>query len=453
MTVAERGVTAADAAAGPEAGSMEQAARSARDASRRLRTMPAALRDAALRAAARRIRDRRAEIEAANAADLERARAGRIPQPLIQRLRLSDAKMEAIDASLQEVAAAPDPLKQVQMARRLDDGLTLTRVTAPIGVLGVIFESRPDALVQIASLCIKSGNAAILKGGSEAAESNRALFDCIREALTATDPGFAGALHLATGRDQIDDLLHMDDLVDLIIPRGSPELVRSIQDRTRITVLGHADGICHVYVDAGADLDQAVAIVTDAKTEYPAVCNAVETVLVHAAVAGRLLPRLRGAMPQVELRGDERVRALIDAPAATAADWDTEYLDLILAVKVVDDLQEAIAFINRHGSGHTDAIVTTDRQAADAFFAQVDSASVLCNCSTRFADGYRFGLGAEVGISTTRIHARGPVGVEGLTTYAYRLQGDGHLVADYTSGARRFHHVDLPAPPAAGGAG
>ena len=359
--------------------------------------------------------------------------------------------MDAIDASLQEVAAAPDPLQQVQVARRLDDGLTLTRVTVPIGVLGVIFESRPDALVQIASLCIKSGNAAILKGGSEAAESNRALFDCIRAALTATDPRFAGALHLAAGREQIDDLLRMDDLVDLIIPRGSPELVRSIRDRTRITVLGHADGVCHVYVDAAADLDQAAAIVTDAKTEYPAVCNAVETVLVHAAVAGRLLPRLRDALPQVELRGDERVRALIDASPATPADWDAEYLDLILAVKIVDGLQEAIDFINRHGSGHTDAIVTTDRQAADAFFAQVDSASVLCNCSTRFADGYRFGLGAEVGISTTRIHARGPVGVEGLTTYAYRLQGDGHLVADYTSGARRFHHVDLPAPPAAGG--
>ncbi len=432
------------------AASMERAARSAREAGRRLRTMPASLRDAALRAIARRIGDHRAEIQAANARDLERARADRIPQPLIQRLGLSDAKIAAIDASLQEVAAAPDPLQQVQVARRLDEGLTLTRVTVPIGVLGVIFESRPDALVQIASLCIKSGNAAILKGGSEAAESNRALFDSIAAALAATDPRFAGALHLATGRDQIDDLLRMDDLVDLIIPRGSPELVRSIQDRTRIAVLGHADGICHVYVDAAADLEQAVAIVVDAKTEYPAVCNAAETVLVHAAVADRLLPRLREALPQVALRGDERVRALIDVPAAAAADWDTEYLDLILALKVVDDLQEAIAFINRHGSAHTDAIVTTDRQAADTFFAQVDSASVLCNCSTRFADGYRFGLGAEVGISTTRIHARGPVGVEGLTTYAYRLQGDGHVVADYTGGARRFHHRDLPAPPAGG---
>lgn len=432
------------------AASMERAARSAREAGRRLRTMPASLRDAALRAIARRIGDHRAEIQAANARDLERARADRIPQPLIQRLGLSDAKIAAIDASLREVAAAPDPLQQVQVARRLDEGLTLTRVTVPIGVLGVIFESRPDALVQIASLCIKSGNAAILKGGSEAAESNRALFDSIAAALAATDPRFAGALHLATGRDQIDDLLRMDDLVDLIIPRGSPELVRSIQDRTRIAVLGHADGICHVYVDAAADLEQAVAIVVDAKTEYPAVCNAVETVLVHAAVADRLLPRLREALPQVALRGDERVRALIDVPAAAAADWDTEYLDLILALKVVDDLQEAIAFINRHGSAHTDAIVTSDRQAADTFFAQVDSASVLCNCSTRFADGYRFGLGAEVGISTTRIHARGPVGVEGLTTYAYRLQGDGHVVADYTGGARRFHHRDLPAPPAGG---
>ena len=423
---------------------MQQAARSAREASRRLRTMPATLRDAALRAVAAEIGRNRDAIQAANARDLERARAEGVAQPLIHRLGLSDSKMADIDASLREVAAAPDPLQAVQLARQLDDGLTLTRVTVPIGVLGVIFESRPDALVQIASLCIKSGNAAILKGGSEAAESNQALFDCIRSALTATGPGFAGALHLATSRDQIDDLLGMDDLVDLIIPRGSPELVRSIQDRTRIAVLGHADGICHVYVDAACDLEQAVAIVTDAKTEYPAVCNAAETVLVHADVAERLLPRLRASMPQVELRGDERVRALIDALPAADEDWDTEYLDLILAVRVVDGLQEAIAFINAHGSAHTDAIVTTDRQAADAFFAQVDSASVLCNCSTRFADGYRFGLGAEVGISTTRIHARGPVGVEGLTTYAYRLRGDGHVVADYTGGARSFHHRDLP---------
>ena len=423
---------------------MQQAARSAREASRRLRAMPATLRDAAVRAVAEEIDRNRHAIQAANARDLERARADGVAQPLIHRLGLSDSKMAAIDASLREVAAAPDPLQHVDLVRRLDDGLTLTRVTVPIGVLGVIFESRPDALVQIASLCITSGNAAILKGGSEAAESNQALFDCIQAALTATGAGFAGALHLATSRDQIDDLLRMDDLVDLIIPRGSPELVRSIQDRTRIAVLGHADGICHVYVDAACDLDQAVAIVTDAKTEYPAVCNAAETVLVHADIAERLLPRLRESMPQVELRGDERVRALIDVLPATDEDWDTEYLDLILAVRMVDGLQEAIAFINRHGSAHTDAIVTTDRQAADAFFAQVDSASVLCNCSTRFADGYRFGLGAEVGISTTRIHARGPVGVEGLTTYAYRLQGDGHVVADYTSGARSFDHRDLP---------
>ena len=426
---------------------MEQAARSAREASRRLRTMPAALRDAALRRIARQIDDARAEIQAANAQDLQRARAERVPQPLISRLSLSDAKMDTIDASLRDVAAAPDPLNQVQVARALDDGLILTRVTVPIGVLGVIFESRPDALVQIASLCIKSGNAAILKGGSEAAASNQALFDCIQSALAATDAGFAGALHLATSRDQIDGLLRLDELVDLIIPRGSPELVRSIQDRTRIAVLGHADGICHVYVDAAADLEQAVAIVTDAKTEYPAVCNAAETVLVHAEIAAELLPRLQEALGQVELRGDARVQELIEVPAATAADWDTEYLDLILSIKVVDDLHEAIAFINRHGSAHTDAIVTTDRRAAEAFFAQVDSASVLCNCSTRFADGYRFGLGAEVGISTTRIHARGPVGVEGLTTHAYRLQGDGHVVADYTSGARSFHHRELPPHP------
>ena len=426
--------------------SMERAARSARDASRRLRTMPAASRDDALRAVAHEIRRNQLTIQAANNRDLERARTDRIPQPLIHRLGLPDSKMAAIHTSLQEVAAAPDPLQQVQIARQLDEGLTLTRVAVPIGVLGVIFESRPDALVQIASLCIKSGNAAILKGGSEATESNQALFNCIQETINTIDPRFTDSLQLATSRDQIDDLLRMDDLVDLIIPRGSPDLVRSIQDRTRIAVLGHADGICHVYVDASADLEQALAIIVDAKTEYPAVCNAVETLLVHADVAERLLPLLLKALPQVELRGDKRVRSLINVTEASESDWDTEYLELILAVKIVDDLQEAIAFINQHGSGHTDAIVTTDQQAADAFFSQIDSASVLCNCSTRFADGYRFGLGAEVGISTTRIHARGPVGVEGLTTYAYRLQGDGHVVADYTNGIRNFHHRDLLAP-------
>ena len=422
---------------------MEQAARSARAASRRLRGMSAELRDAALRRIAQQIQGARKEIQAANDRDLKRAGAEQIAKPLISRLSLANSKIRTIDESLRGVAAAPDPLNKVQVMRQLDDGLMLSQVTVPIGVLGVIFESRPDALVQIASLCIKSGNAAILKGGSEAAESNQALYDCIQAALIATDSGFDGALHLATSRDQIDDLLRMDDLVDLIIPRGSPELVRSIQDRTRIAVLGHTDGICHVYVDAAADIDQALAIIVDAKTEYPAVCNAVETLLVHVDVAEILLSRLQPLIGNVELRGDERVQQLIDVQAASDDDWDTEYLDLILSIKMVDDLQEAIAFINRHGSAHTDAIVTSDCRTADSFFAQVDSSSVLCNCSTRFADGYRFGLGAEVGISTNRIHARGPVGVDGLTTYAYRLQGTGHVVADYTSGARSFQHRDL----------
>ena len=325
---------------------MEQAAHSAREASRRLRTMPAALRDAALRAIAREIDANRLTIQAANARDLEHARADGIPQPLIYRLGLSDRKMEAIDASLQEVAAAPDPLQHVQVARQLDEGLTLRRVTVPIGVLGVIFESRPDALVQIASLCIKSGNAAILKGGSEAAESNRALFDCILAALTATDPRFAGALHLATSRDQIDDLLRMDDLVDLIIPRGSNGAgAQPSRTATRIPVMGHADGLCHVYVDAGADVAHGAARITrDAKTQYPAVCNAVETVLVHAAIAATLPAgggRQNCALPQ---RGTARRRSP-PAPSSTClrpcsdADWDTEYLDLVLAIGVVAGLR------------------------------------------------------------------------------------------------------------------
>lgn len=426
------------------AAAVREMALAARAAGYRLATASTAAKNAALERIAANLEARRGAILAANRADLEQAASGGVAPPLIERLGL-EKKFAGVVAGVRQLGALPDPVGAVQWRRRLDDDFVLTRVAVPIGVLGVVFESRPDALVQIASLCLKSGNAAILKGGSEASRTNAALFAAIAGALDA-DPALAGALHLAATRAEVRSLLALDELVDLIIPRGSNELVRNIKDATRIPVLGHADGICHVYVDAAADLAMAARITLDAKTQYPAVCNAAETLLVHAAVAARFLPaaaaELRAA--GVELRGDAAACALIDAAPAAAADWDAEYLDLVLAIKVVESRAAAIEFINAHGSHHTDAIVTADAAAAGEFLARVDSATVLWNASTRFADGFRFGMGAEVGISTNRIHARGPVGLDGLVTYKYQVRGSGQIVADYESGARRYRFAELP---------
>lgn len=434
----------APAAPDSSAAVVREMALAARAAGYRLAAASSAAKDAALERIAANLEAGRGAILAANRADLEQAAAGGVAPPLIERLGL-EKKFAGVVEGVRQLRALPDPVGAVQWRRRLDDDFELTRVAVPIGVLGVVFESRPDALVQIAALCLKSGNAAILKGGSEASRTNAALFAAIAAALDA-DPALAGALHLAATRAEIQSLLALDELVDLIIPRGSNELVRNIKDATRIPVLGHADGICHVYVDAAADLAMAARITLDAKTQYPAVCNAVETLLVHAAVAERFLPaaaaELRAA--GVELRGDAAACALIDAGPAGEADWDAEYLDLVLAIKVVESRAAAIEFINAHGSHHTDAIVTGDAAAAGEFLARVDSATVLWNASTRFADGFRFGMGAEVGISTNRIHARGPVGLDGLVTYKYQVRGSGQVVADYESGARRYRFAELP---------
>lgn len=434
----------APAAPDSSAAAVREMALAARAAGYRLAAASSAAKNAALERIAANLEARRGAILAANRADLEQAAAGGVAPPLIERLGL-EKKFAGVVEGVRQLRALPDPVGAVQWRRRLDDDFELTRVAVPIGVLGVVFESRPDALVQIAALCLKSGNAAILKGGSEASRTNAALFAAIAAALDA-DPALAGALHLAATRAEIQSLLALDELVDLIIPRGSNELVRNIKDATRIPVLGHADGICHVYVDAAADLAMAARITLDAKTQYPAVCNAVETLLVHAAVAERFLPaaaaELRAA--GVELRGDAAACALIDAAPAGEVDWDAEYLDLVLAIKVVESRAAAIEFINAHGSHHTDAIVTGDAAAAGEFLARVDSATVLWNASTRFADGFRFGMGAEVGISTNRIHARGPVGLDGLVTYKYQVRGSGQVVADYESGARRYRFAELP---------
>jgi len=373
---------------------------------------------------------------------------GEMSRPLLKRLELDEGKVREMAEGVRAVAALPDPLGRVGYAVLLDEGLRLRRVSCPIGVVAAVFESRPDALVQIASLCLKSGNASILKGGREAACTNRLLAGILSRAASGRGKVPPAALQLVEAREDVLALLSRHDAIDLIVPRGSNEFVRYVKEHSRIPVLGHADGICHLYVDRAAEMEMAVALALDAKTQYPAVCNAVETLLVHKDAAPTYLPRAAEALRArgVELRGCERTRAILrDAAPASEEDWRTEYLDLILSVRVVESLEEAVAHINRYGSRHTEAIVTSDEGAARAFLARVDAASVMWNASTRFADGYRYGLGAEVGISTDKVHARGPVGLEGLVTYKYQLAGEGHCVSEYSGeGARPFLHRSLP---------
>ncbi len=425
---------------------VEVLAQRAHQGAKQTQAMDGEARRRALTAVADALDEHRREIITANRNDLERSTAEGVAQPLLKRLRFDDAKIDQAIRGVRTVAAIPDIVGDTQLARELDDGLVLYRKSAPIGVLAMVFESRPDALVQIASLAIKSGNALMLKGGSEAMESNRILADTIEGASVAAGlPD--GWMALLETRSQITELLSQDAYVDLIIPRGSNSFVRHVMDNTTIPVLGHADGICHVYIDRDADPEMARRIAVDSKTQYVAVCNAAETLLVDSAVADTLLPSLAAALSdaRVELRGCERTRALVPGiTAATEEDWSAEYLDMILAVRVVDGLEDAIEHINRYGSAHTDAIVTGSTERANRFLRGVDSASVMWNASTRFADGFRYGLGAEVGISTAKIHARGPVGVEGLLSFKWELHGNGQVVADYTgAGGRSFTHRDL----------
>ena len=384
-------------------------------------------------------------IVAANGEDLDRSASEGLAPALLARLKLNEAKLHGAVEGVRKVASLPDPLGRRQLHRELDAGLVLERVTVPLGVVGVIFEARPDALMQIASLAIRSGNGAVLKGGSEARLTNEAVMAALKAGLAAS-PVPPESLALLTTRQESLALLRLDGLVDLIIPRGSNELVRFIQDNTRIPVLGHADGICHLYVDAAADVAMAVRVAVDSKVQYPAACNAIETLLVHRSVAPAFLAAALPAFAAagVTLRGDADSLALGVAEAAGEDDWSTEYLDLILAVKLVDDLDEACAHIRRYGSRHTDVIVTSDETAAARFLAVVDSSGVYHNCSSRFADGFRYGFGAEVGISTQTLPPRGPVGLDGLVTYRYRLRGDGHVAGDYAVGERQFIHQDRP---------
>lgn len=386
-------------------------------------------------------------IIAANLRDVANSEGQNLAKPLIKRLVFDQSKLNEIVSGLRSMVALTDPVGKTLMATELDEGLNLYRISCPIGVIGIIFESRPDALVQISTLCLKSGNAVLLKGGSEALETNRALFEIIRDAGAAAGlPD--GWIHLMESRDDVNAMLALDELVDLIIPRGSNEFVRYIIDHSRIPVLGHADGICHCFVDASANLDMAVNVTVDSKTQYVAVCNALETLLVHKDVASAFLPMLKVKLDekQVELIGCERTAKIIPCKPASETDWDTEYLDYVLSIKIVDSLMEAIEHINKHGSGHTDAILSANQENMNLFMDLVDSGNVFCNCSTRFSDGLRYGFGAEVGVSTNKIHARGPVGLDGLVTYKYKLIGHGQIVADYSEKRKSFTHKVLQKP-------
>ena len=426
---------------------IKQLARKAKEDSVLLAAYSGEERNQVLEAVAEALLLRKGEIFAANARDLEAAQRDGLPMSVTKRLKFDQQKLDDVVAGIRDLIGLPDPLFRTTLKRELDEGLVLEQVTCPIGVIGVIFESRPDALVQIAALCIKSGNCALLKGGSEASNTNRALYNAIYQA--GIEAGFPrGFLTLAESREEINVLLQCDKDIDLIIPRGSNQFVRYIMDNSKIPVMGHADGICHIYVDSIFDVKKAIPIIMDAKTQYVSVCNAVETLLVHRDAAEVLLPALEveaktyGAHG-VELRGCSKTQRLIHCGEATEEDFKAEYLDYILAIKVVESMEEAITHINRYGSHHTDAIITEDDEAAAKFQMLVDSAGVYVNCSTRFADGYRYGFGAEVGVSTGKLHARGPVGLEGLVTYKYKLKGQGHVVGDYASGAKQFHFKNL----------
>ena len=401
-------------------------------------------RNTALKAIAEALLAKKEQIFAENEKDLEEAKRNQIPEAVVKRLKFSEQKLQDCVKGIENLITLQDPIGQVQLKRELDENLVMVRESCPIGVIGVIFEARPDALVQIASLCIKSGNCAILKGGSETKYTNKLLFDVIYQ--TALENGLPqGCLFQAELRDEIAELLACHESVDLLIPRGSNAFVQYIMNNTKIPVMGHADGICHIYVDKDFDLEKAIPVIIDAKTQYTAACNAVETLLVHEEAVDKLMPALQKAFAekQIELRATNEIADKYQTILATQEDFETEYLDLIISAKTVSNIEEAVYHINKYGSHHTDCILTEDKVAAEYFMRMVDSAGVYQNCSTRFADGFRYGFGAEVGISTGKIHARGPVGLEGLVTYKYKIFGEGHIVDDYATGKKEFHFKDL----------
>ncbi len=406
----------------------EDLARRAKEAAAALRTAEPARKTAAIRAMAARIRERRAELLEANREDLGAAKD--LGEAKRDRLALDEKRIDEMARGLEAVAAVEDPVGKVVDERRGPTGIRVRRVRVPIGVILMVFEARPNVTAEAAAICLRSSNAVLLRGGSESARSNRAIGDCLQQALGSAGLPPAAVQTVEGGHGAVDALLRMEGWIDLVIPRGGEGLIRSVAEKSRIPVIKHYKGNCHVYVDQGADPELAEKVVVNAKAQRPATCNAAEKLLVHEKAAEALLPRLAGALRKagVELRGDEASRKIDPAiRPAREEDWTEEYLDLVMAVRVVRDLDEAIGHINRYGSAHTDAILTRDEAAARRFLAEVDSASVMWNCSTRLADGGQYGLGAEIGISTDRLHARGPMGVEELTCLKWVVEGSGQL--------------------------
>ena len=409
-------------------------AKKAKTASLAIASLSEDVKNKALLAMAEGIENAKEDIFEANKIDLDLARPlvenGELSKSTFNRLKLDENKMRDMVAGIREIAELPDPVNKKLLVRELDEDLTLYKVSCPIGVLGIIFEARPDVISQISSLAIKSSNAVILKGGKETTNTNKKILEVINSALAKVDEFPANVIQQVFSRDDVAEMLKCDGYINLIIPRGGNSLVKFIKENTKIPVLGHADGICHIFVDESADLITAEKIIIDAKTQYPSACNSVETLLIHENFAKK--DELLAALQLEEIK-------LIDNPES----WAHEYGDKILAFKTVRNLYEAIAHINKYGSGHTDCIVTKSVENAEDFMNRVDSAGVYFNVSTRFADGFRYGFGAEVGISTNKTHARGPVGLEGLTIYKYKLIGKGQVVSDYVEGRKHFHHKDL----------
>jgi glutamate-5-semialdehyde dehydrogenase len=401
-------------------------------------------RNKALKNIALQLSAHKTEIFDANKKDMENAKALGIQPSVMKRLKFDEAKLQDCLKGINQLIGLEDPIGKVLLARELDEDLKLYRISCPIGVIGVIFEARPDAMIQISSLCLKSGNCAILKGGKETAATNKAIFSVIYKACV--EAGMPqGCMLQAELHNEIDELLSCDKYVDLLIPRGSNKFVQYIMNNTKIPVMGHADGICHTYLDKDYDEEKALKIIVDAKTQYTAACNATETLLVDRSVANVILPKVAKALTEsnVKLRGTKEVAEIIPCEIMEEDEFATEYLDLIISIKLVDGVEEAVRHINYYGSHHTDCIISENPETVEYFMQMVDSAGVYNNCSTRFADGFRYGFGAEVGISTGKIHARGPVGLEGLVTYKYKLYGNGNIVGDYASGAKEFHFREL----------
>jgi glutamate-5-semialdehyde dehydrogenase len=424
----------------------------ARRAAHVLATLSGERRNEALLAAANAIEARAEEILAANEKDCAAAQkaveSGELSRTMFARLRTTERGIAEMAARVRDVARLPDPLHRRLLTMEMDDDLVLHKETCPLGVVGVVFESRPDVVPQISSLALKSGNAVCLKGGAEAAESNAVLVSIWRDALSAFPDIPADSVVLIHTREDVAEILKLHDEIDLIVPRGSDQFVRYVMENSRIPVLGHGEGICHVYVHSDADLEKAIAVAYDSKVQYPAVCNAMETLLVHEEIAPAFLPPMIVEFRKagVELRGCPRTLEYAERLGvipATEEDWKKEYSDLILSIKIVDGVNEAIEHINRYGSRHTESIVTESHDVASRFMEFVDAANVFQNASTRFSDGFRYGLGAEVGISTGKLHARGPVGLEGLTIYKYKLFGKGQTVASYSKGRRKFKHRSI----------